>query len=131
MVHCVAYGCNQKSDDGTKGFFLFPKDHVYRKKWIEAVGSNRERIGKLYRLYQLHHPACAYGILRTVVFLHPPSVMTVVPTIFPETVEYKKKTLPSPEKFGPPKSHRKLSGAYEKKDINRCNINSLLRKHEK
>ncbi|KAL3863669.1 hypothetical protein ACJMK2_005416 [Sinanodonta woodiana] len=110
MMHCVAYGCNQKSDDGTKGFFLFPKDHVYRKKWIKAVGSNIERDGKVLLFCFLHLPSMMVSIG---VKMKLNLLKTAVPIIFTETVEYKKKTLPSPEKFGPPKSRRKLYGTLD------------------
>ncbi|KAL3882005.1 hypothetical protein ACJMK2_028386 [Sinanodonta woodiana] len=109
MVHCVAYGRNQKSDDGTKGFFLFPKDHVYRKKWIKALGSNRERDGKVV-------PFIPTARTRLCIRHFEDSL----PTIFTETVKYKKKTLPSPEKFGPPKSRSKLYGT----------LDELLEKHD-
>ncbi|KAL3879072.1 hypothetical protein ACJMK2_031386 [Sinanodonta woodiana] len=125
---------------GQKGSY-FTKDLFTGKNGLKLLGQIERRMGKLYRLYQLHHPACAYGILRTVFFLHSPSVMvsigvpmklnllkTAVPTIFPETVEHKKKILPSPEKFGPPKSRRKLYGAYEKRDRKRTLV-ELLKKY--
>ncbi|KAL3882010.1 hypothetical protein ACJMK2_028391 [Sinanodonta woodiana] len=116
MVHCVAYGCNQKSDDGTKGFFLFPKDHVYRKKWIKAVGSNRERDRKVVPFTPTATSRLCIRHFEDSFFFTP----FFLPTIFTETFEYKKKTLPSPEKFGPPKYRRKRYGT----------LDELLEKHD-
>lgn len=102
MVHCVAFGCNEKSDGGNKGFFLFPKDIARQKQWIDAVGSCR-KIGeniipwvpsKTSRLCKRHFVDDD--------FVRSPAVMesvglrlklelkkTAVPSVFPETQAYK------------------------------------------
>ncbi|KAL3864794.1 hypothetical protein ACJMK2_006448 [Sinanodonta woodiana] len=118
---------------GLKGSFFFPKDHVCRIKWIEAVGEReRERDGKVVLFIPTATSRFCIRHFEDSCFLHPPSVVvsidvqmklnvlkTAVPTIFPETVEYKKKTLPSPEKLdhlNPVESYMTLDELLEKHD---------------
>lgn len=80
---------------------------------------------------RVRHLDCAWNILTTVVFFHPPSVMAsvgmelklklkagAIPTIFPETEAYKasKKAPLNPNDLGPGKHNRAKYGAYSKRN---------------
>lgn len=130
MVHCVAFGCNQKNDDGNKGFFLFPKDPAIKKKWIEAVGSCREMGGKRVPWVPSKTSRLCKRHFIDSDFVHSPAVMesvgiklklelkkTAVPTVFPETDEYKENRKPlQPSALGPAKRKRDIYGAFEKRN---------------
>ncbi|XP_045180647.1 uncharacterized protein LOC123539930 [Mercenaria mercenaria] len=119
MVHCVAFGCNNKSDDGTKGFFLFPKDEYLRQKWTNNLNSLRSVDGKLVPFVPSKTSRVCLRHFTDDSFVHSPSVMKsvgltlklqlvkgAVPTVFPETVSYKENRKPVSNCLGPAKRKR-------------------------
>ncbi|XP_053381954.1 uncharacterized protein LOC128549362 [Mercenaria mercenaria] len=129
MVHCVAFGCNNKSDDGTKGFFLFPKDENLRQKWTNSLNSLRSVDGKLVLFVPSKTSRVCLRHFTDDSLFHSPSVMKsvgltlklqlvkgAVPTFFPETVSYKENRKPVSNCLGPAKRIRTTYGAFEKRN---------------
>lgn len=129
MVHCVAFGCNQKSDGGNKGFFLFPKDIARQKQWIDAVGSCRKKgdnivpwtPSKTSRLCKRHFVDDDFVRLPKLMesvwmSLKLELKKTAVPSVFPETEAYKENRPLNPIDLGPAKRKRESYRAFEKRN---------------
>ncbi|XP_053403685.1 uncharacterized protein LOC123546133 isoform X1 [Mercenaria mercenaria] len=142
MVHCVAFGCNNKSDDGTKGFFLFPKDENLRQKWTNNLNSLRSVDGKLVPFVPSKTSRVCLRHFTDDSFVHSPSVMKsvgltlklqlvkgAVPTVFPETVSYKENRKPVSNCLGPAKRKRTTYGAFEKRNRKAC-VDELIMSHQ-
>ncbi|XP_060599464.1 uncharacterized protein LOC132753068 [Ruditapes philippinarum] len=143
MVHCVAFGCRNKSDGGTKGFFLFPKDDTLRKKCTNAVKSLRNVNGTLKPFVPTKTSRLCSRHFTDESFVHPPSIMNsvgltlklqlvkgAVPTIFPEIEAFKNNNKPSSvSHLGPPKRKRTSYGGFEKRNRKSC-VDELIKSQE-
>ena len=78
MVQCVAFGCKERPVKENKGFFLFPNEHVTRKKWIKAVNSRRKIGGKVVDFEPSNASRLCLKHFEDSCFVHPPSVMASV-----------------------------------------------------
>jgi hypothetical protein len=138
MVHCVAFGCNNRSENGNKGFFLFPKDVSVRQKWIQSMKSMREVNGKFVNFVATNTSRLCMRHFTDDCFVHSPSVMKsvglelklllkkdAVPSVFEECKREIENRKPlSVNVLGPAKRKRTHYGGFEKR--NRKQVSTYL-----